>query len=68
MTAGLAPWAMTASHPRPSSQRASSADVAELMTRPAAFTRFSSAGSGRPKWKLAHLGLANSRTRSHIAP
>ena len=61
------PWAMTASQPCPSSQRASSADVAELMTSiPASFTRLSSAASGMPKWKLTTLGL-NSSTTSHIA-
>ncbi len=58
-----APWAITASQPRASSQRASSTVVAEETTlAPAARTRASSAASGRPKWKLTTSGLSDSTT------
>ena len=61
---GTRPWAITASTPWRSSQTASSQVVAEAMTRaPMARTAANSAASGRPKWKLATLGL-NSISRS----
>ena len=62
------PWAITASQPCASSQRASAAVVAELMTTIfSAFRRFTSAASGRPKWKLATLGLNSSTTSQSAA-
>jgi hypothetical protein len=54
---------MTASTPCDSSQRASSTVVAEeTMRRPVARTRASSAGAGRPKWKLTTAGRTASTT------
>ena len=59
---------MMASTPRASSQRASAAVVAELITRkPAALTRSNSVGSGNPKWKLTTSGLVASTTSHMVA-
>ena len=53
--------AITASTPRASSHRASAVVVAEEITlAPEALTRSSSAGSGRPKWKLTTSGRSAS--------
>ena len=59
------PCAMTASTPRASSQRASAAVVAELRTRaPAALTRLTRPGSGRPEVEAHDLGP---RLLHHVA-
>ena len=58
---------MMASAPFSSSQIASRTMVADPSTiAPAALTRASSAGSGRPKWKLTISGFSSS-TSAHIA-
>ena len=58
---------MMTSAPFSSSQIASRTMVADDITmQPAALTRFTSAGSGRPKWKLTTSGFSSS-TSSHIA-
>ena len=60
---------MIASQPRSSSQRASATVVADAMTRqPAALTRASNAGAGKPKWKLTTSGLASSTTLHMSSP
>ena len=66
MAAALAPWAMIASQPRSASHLASTAVVADAITlQPAARTRASSCGVGRPKWKLTISGL-NSSTMAQV--
>ena len=60
------PCAITTSTPRASSQRASAAVVAELITRKCpALSRCKSPASGNPKWKLTTSGFVSSTT-SHM--
>ena len=57
------PWAMIASTPRASSQRASSTVVADdTIFAPDARTRASRSSAGSPKWKLTTAGLNSSST------
>ncbi len=61
------PCAITPSTPCASSQRASATVVAEERVKaPAALTRASKPGCGKPKWKLTTAGRASSTT-THMA-